>query len=142
MTAEARRLLDAVRADLAPRDEHNRLVPEIAAGRAPLAAIGALATEEMSIVPSDRRSFLTLAANAAWGSYCATLSVALRAEYGFGDEACAFVDFFATPAAELEELAIASIQQALDGGRPVGQGREYGRLLQEYELMFWNTLAG
>jgi len=216
MTDEARALLDAVRADLAPHDERNRLVPEIAAGRAPLAAIGALATEEMSIVPSDRRSFLTLAANAAepatadffadlgkgenivlgtlpamadaagfdartrrdyrpragcqaypaylawlalnadpaavvlavtanfaaWGSYCATLAAALRGRYGFGDEACAFVDFFATPAPALEELAVSAIQQALDGGRAVEQGREYGRLLQEYELMFWNTLAG
>jgi len=24
----------------------------------------------------------------------------------------------------------------------VARGQEYGRLLQEYELMFWNTLAG
>jgi hypothetical protein len=216
MTAAARQLLDAVRADLSPHGDRNRLVPEISAGRAPLAAIGALATEELSIVPSDRRSFLTLAAKAAepatadffadlgkgenlvlgtlsamadaagfdartrrdyrlragcqaypaylawlalnadpatvvlavtanfaaWGAYCAELSVALRAKYGFDDEACAFVDFFATPAPALEELAVTAIQQALDGGRPVEQGREYGRLLQEYELMFWNTLAG
>jgi len=216
MTAEARQLLDAVRAGLSPPGERNRLVPEIAAGRAPLAVIGALATEEMLIVPSDRRSFLTLAANAAepatadffadlgkgenlvlgtlpamadaagfdsgtrrdyrpragcqaypaylawlalnaepaavvlavtanfaaWASYCATLSAALRTEYGFGDEACAFVDFFAEPAPALEELAVTAIEQALDGRGTVARGQEYGRLLQEYELMFWNTLAG
>jgi len=216
MTAEARQLLDAVRAGLAPPGERNRLVPEIAAGRAPLAVIGALATEEMLIVPSDRRSFLTLAANAAepatadffadlgkgenlvlgtlpamadaagfdsrtrrdyrpragcqaypaylawlalnaepaavvlavtanfaaWGSYCATLSAALRDKYGFGDEACAFVDFFAEPAPALEQLAVTAIEQALDGRGTVARGQEYGRLLQEYELMFWNTLAG
>jgi|tagenome__1003787_1003787.scaffolds.fasta_scaffold20052026_2 hypothetical protein len=215
MTGKARQLLDTVRAELAPDSEHNRLVPAIAAGRAPLAVIGELATEELLIVPSDRRSFLTLAANAvepaaadffadlgkgenivlgvlpamadaagfhervrrdyhplagcqaypaylawlalnadpaavvlavtanfaAWASYCATLSTALRREYGFGDEACAFVDFFASPAPALEELAVEAIQQALDAGRPLEAGREYGRLLQDYEMMFWNTLA-
>jgi hypothetical protein len=215
MTEKAQQLLDSVREDLTPDNDHNRLVPAIAAGRAPVAAIGALATEELLIVPSDRRSFLMLAANAvepaaadffadlgkgenlvlgtlpamadaagfdervrrdyrpaagcqaypaylawlalnadpaavvlavtanfaAWGSYCATLSTALRREYGFGDEACAFVDFFASPAPALEELAVAAIQQALDAGRPVEAGRTYGRLLQDYELMFWNTLA-
>ena len=215
MTGKASQLLDAVRAELTPDAGHNRLVPAIDAGRAPLAAIGALATEELLIVPSDRRSFLTLAAHAvepaaadffaelgkgenivlgtlpamadaagfdervraayrpsagcqaypaflawlalnadpaavvlavtanfaAWGSSCATLSAALRREYGFGDEACAFVDFFATPAPALEELAVAAIQQALDAGRPVDAGREHGRLLQDYETMFWNTIA-
>jgi hypothetical protein len=211
-----RKLLDSVRAELTPDEEHNRLVPAIAAGRAPLAAIGALAVEELSVVPSDRRSFLTLAAGAAepatagffadlgkgenivlamlpamadaagfderarreyrplagcqaypaylawlalnadpaavvlavtanfaaWGSYCATLSQALRREYGFSNAACGFVDFFAAPAPELEEQAVTAIQQALDAGRSLDAGREYGRLLQDYELMFWNTLAG
>jgi hypothetical protein len=215
MTNDARALLAGVRDALAPDDDHNRLVPAIAAGRAPLPVIGALAAEELFVVPSDRRSFLILAANAtepataeffadlgkgenivlgllpamadaagldenarrdyrpragcqaypaylawlalnadpaavvlavtanfaAWGSYCATLAEALRKEYGFSDEACGFVDFFATPVPELEELAVTAIQQALDAGRPVDQGREYGRLLQDYELMFWNTLA-
>src|SRR3954451_17024161 len=193
MTSDARALLAEVRDSLAPAEDRNRLVPAIVAGRAPLPGIGALALEELFVVPSDRRSFLTLAAGArepataeffadlgkgenivldllpamadaagldervrrdyrpragcqaypaylawlalnadpaavvlavtanfaAWGSYCATLSVALRREYGFDDEACAFVDFFATPAPALEDLAVAAIQQALDGGRPV-----------------------
>jgi hypothetical protein len=215
MSGDARELLAEVRAALTPDEEHNRLVPEIVAGRAPLSAIGALAVEELFVVPSDRRSFLTLAAQAvepataaffadlgkgenivldllpamaeaagmdeaarrayrpragcqaypaylawlalnadpaavvlavtanfaAWGSYCATLSQALRKEYGFSDEACGFVDFFGTPAPDLEELAVTAIQQALDAGRSVASGREYGRLLQDYELMFWNTLA-
>lgn len=215
MTSDARALLAEVRDALAPAEDHNRLVPAIAAGRAPLPVVGAFAVEELLVVPSDRRSFLTLAAGArepataeffadlgkgenivldllpamadaagfdaaarrdyrpragcqaypaylawlalnadpaavvlavtanfaAWGGYCATLAESLRKEYGFSDEACGFVDFFATPAPQLEDLAASAIQQALDAGRPVEQGREYGRLLQDYELMFWNTLA-
>src|SRR4051812_4767976 len=65
MTSAARDLLERVRTELTPDEEHNRLVPAIAAGTAPLKAIGALATEELAIVPSDRRSFLTLAAAAS-----------------------------------------------------------------------------
>ena len=42
----------------------------------------------------------------------------------------------------LEELAVTAIEQALDGRGTLARGEEYGRLLQEYELMFWNTLAG
>jgi hypothetical protein len=212
MTSDARALLAEVRDALAPAEDRNRLVPAIVAGRAPLPVIGALALEELFVVPSDRRSFLTLAAGAgepataeffadlgkgenivlgllpamadaagvsgdgyqlkagcqaypaylawlalnadpaevvlavtanfaAWGSYCATLASSLRKEYGFSDEACGFVDFFATPVPALEDLAVNAIQQALDAGKSVERGRDYGRLLQDYELMFWNTLA-
>ncbi|WP_344343189.1 transcriptional regulator, partial [Kitasatospora putterlickiae] len=42
---------------------------------------------------------------AAWGGYCASLAGALRRFHGFGDEACAFFDFFAEPATALERAA-------------------------------------
>jgi hypothetical protein len=85
---------------------------------------------------------LALLANfAAWGSYCATVSQALRKHYGFGDDSCAFFDFFAAPAPELEEQALAVVQVGLDAGAPLLHARRYGRLLQGYEVMFWNTLA-
>jgi thiaminase len=58
----ARELLDAVRAELAPRDAENRLVPLIADGTAPRSVFAAIAAEEMHIVPSDWRSLHTLAA--------------------------------------------------------------------------------
>jgi hypothetical protein len=215
VSGDARALLARLRDQLAPDESHNRLVPAIASGRAPRQTIGALAAEELRIVPSDRRSFLTLAARAsepagadffadlgkgenlalamlpamaeaggldplaqrdyrpragcqaypaylawlalnadpaevvlavtanfaAWGGYCATLAAALRREYGFDDKACGFVDFFATPVPELEEQAVTAIQQALDAGRSLAGAAEFGRLLQDYELMFWNTLA-
>jgi TENA/THI-4/PQQC family protein len=77
----------------------------------------------------------------AWGEYCATIAQALRKHYAFTDEACAFFDFFATPAPELEAQALAAVQAGLDAGVPLDGAREHGRLLQSYELMFWNTLA-
>jgi hypothetical protein len=77
----------------------------------------------------------------AWGAYCATIGQALREHYGFTDEACAFFDFFATPVPELEEQALAAVQAGLDAGVPLDGAREHARLLQAYELMFWNTLA-
>ncbi|KAA2261272.1 transcriptional regulator [Solihabitans fulvus] len=85
---------------------------------------------------------LALVANfSAWGNYCATITRALREHYGFDDEACGFFDFFATPSPEMEEQALAVAQNGIDAGRPADRARRYGRLLQSYELMFWNTLA-
>jgi TENA/THI-4/PQQC family len=201
--------------ELAHREGDNRMVPLIAAGRAPVRVLGALAAEQHRIIVSDWRSFLTLAARsasptegefftglaagetlvlpmlaafaagcgldqaaieayrplpgcqtypaylawlamngeptdvvlalavnfAAWGSYCGTVASALRKHYDFPDEACAFFDFFAAPAPEMEQLALATVQAGLDAGRHTPAAFEYGRLLQSYELMFWNTLA-
>jgi hypothetical protein len=78
---------------------------------------------------------------ATWGEYCATIGQALRKHYGFTDEACGFFDFFATPVPELEEQALAAVQTGLDTGVRLDDARGHGRLLQGYELMFWNTLA-
>ncbi len=84
---------------------------------------------------------LAVAANfAAWGGYCARIAAALRAHHGLTDERCGFFDFFAAPAPELTEAA----ERAIDEGRAdvdLERALEYGRLLQDYELMFWNTLA-
>ncbi|MFE9423263.1 transcriptional regulator [Kitasatospora sp. NPDC006697] len=85
---------------------------------------------------------LALTANfAAWGRYCAITATALRRHYGFSDQACAFFDFFATPMPELEEEAVAVVAAAGLDEAVLAEGRRYGRLLQAYELMFWNTLA-
>lgn len=86
---------------------------------------------------------LALTANfSAWGGYCATIAKALRSRYGFDDEACAFFDFFASPAHELDERAVAAVQAGLDTGRlDVTRAHRYGRLLQKYEAAFWSTLT-
>lgn len=78
---------------------------------------------------------------AAWGEYCATIAGAMREHYGFDDKACAFFDFFATPVPEVEEQAVAALQAGIDAGRQTDEAFTYGRLFQDYELMFWNTIA-
>ncbi|GGJ94336.1 hypothetical protein GCM10010123_25220 [Pilimelia anulata] len=215
MTVTARELLAEIQRDAAAVPWANRFVAAVADGRAPLPAVAALAAEEWHIIPSDRRSFLVLAARSAepaaiglftalaqgedavlplvpplaaaagldaaglaayeprpgaqayagrvawlalhadpaaaalaivanfgaWGGYCAALAAGLRARYGFDDAACAFPDFFATPAPELVERAVAAAQAALDAGRPLADARRQGRLLHAYEMQFWDTLA-
>lgn len=85
---------------------------------------------------------LALVANfAAWGECCATVAGALRRHYGFDDEACAFFDFFAAPASDIEAAALAAVTAALDAGEPLAEASGYARLLQSYESMFWETLA-
>ncbi|GAA0584796.1 transcriptional regulator [Streptomyces crystallinus] len=85
---------------------------------------------------------LALTANfAAWGGYCATVAEALRDRYGFSDEACGFFDFFAGPAPELERQALAAVASDVPSEAGAALARRYGRLLQSYEAMFWNTLA-
>ncbi|KUF16995.1 hypothetical protein [Streptomyces silvensis] len=91
--------------------------------------------------PAD--AVLALTANfAAWGGYCADLATALRGRYGFSDEACGFFDFFAGPAPDLDRAVLAALQEGLDLERltPAAALRQ-GRLLQDYEAMFWTSLA-
>ncbi|MEU4804077.1 transcriptional regulator [Actinosynnema sp. NPDC023587] len=78
---------------------------------------------------------------AAFGEYCATIATALRDHYGFDDDARAFFAFFGTPAPELEQQGLAAVQAGIDAGVSFGGAVELVRLLQGYELMFWNTLA-
>ncbi|HEY1574194.1 MAG TPA: transcriptional regulator [Pseudonocardiaceae bacterium] len=65
MSDPARELLADARAALAPAEKDNRLVPLIASGAAPRSVFATIAAEERRIVPSDWRSFLTLAARCA-----------------------------------------------------------------------------
>ncbi|MFE2281709.1 transcriptional regulator [Streptomyces sp. NPDC059454] len=86
---------------------------------------------------------LALTANfSAWGGYCATIAKALRVHYGFGDEACAFFDFFAEPAPALDEAAAKAVQTALDKGTlNEFRAHRYAHLLQTHEATFWATLG-
>ncbi|MFI8091675.1 transcriptional regulator [Streptomyces sp. NPDC086080] len=85
---------------------------------------------------------LALAANfSAWGGYCATIAQALRTHYGFGDEACAFFDFFAQPSPDLDRAAVQAAGTGLEEGRlNENRAHRYARLLQTYEALFWSTL--
>ncbi|MGW6643452.1 transcriptional regulator [Streptomyces iakyrus] len=95
----------------------------------------------LNAAPAD--VVLALTANfSAWGDYCGTITTALRERYGFTDEACAFFDFFAEPSPDLDRLAAAAVEAALDAGRlDKERARTYGRLLQTYEAMFWDALS-
>ncbi|WP_035795406.1 hypothetical protein [Kitasatospora mediocidica] len=85
---------------------------------------------------------LALSANFAdWGTSCAITARALRRRYGFSDASCAFFDFFAVPAPELEDEALSVITAGGLTPERIALGRRYARLLQHYELLFWNTLA-
>jgi thiaminase len=85
---------------------------------------------------------LALLANlAAWGANCARMSQSLRERYGAHEEAVAFFDFFATPPPGFEERALALLDDALRSGDSPWRARRAARLLQAYELRFWDTVA-
>jgi hypothetical protein len=62
MSGQPADILAAVRAELAPAEGSNRLVPLVTEGRLPRERIAWLAAEEYRIGRSDRRSFLHMAA--------------------------------------------------------------------------------
>ncbi|MEV5508285.1 transcriptional regulator [Streptomyces orinoci] len=96
----------------------------------------ALNAEPVDVVVAVTANF------AAFSGYCATVAHALRTHYGFSGQDCGFFDLFAAPDPEGERRAVAAVNAGLEAGRytPVLAHR-HGRLLQAYELMFWNTLA-
>lgn len=76
----------------------------------------------------------------AWGGNCARMYAALRAEYGLTDEACAFFALFAGPAAELEQQSLEVIDAGLAQGADPAAIARAARLLQAYELLYWDSL--
>lgn len=69
-----------------------------------------------------------------WGRSCARMRDALRPAYG--DDAVAFFEFFAQSPPDFEERALALVAT----GEP-SSARRAARLLQAYELLYWDTLA-
>lgn len=78
---------------------------------------------------------------AVWGDNCAAVAAALRDVYGAGDAAVGFFDFFANPPAGFEARALAVLDEGLAGGDSPISARWVSRLLQAYELSFWDALA-
>ncbi len=76
----------------------------------------------------------------AWGANCGRMSAALKARYGFAPDGVAFLDQFAAPAPEFETDSLRVIQDGLDRGLDPQDMRRAARLVQAYELMFWDTL--
>ena len=77
----------------------------------------------------------------AWGANCGRAAAALRSEYDADDAAVAFFEFFATPAPGFEQQALAVIDAGLTAGDSPARARNAARLIQAYELMFWDTMV-
>jgi thiaminase len=82
-----------------------------------------------------------LANLAAWGENCGRVAAALRDAYNAGDDAVAFFEFFAAPPPGFRENTLAVVQSGLDAGDDPRAMRDAARLLQAYELLFWERLA-
>ena len=77
-----------------------------------------------------------------WGESCGRLSRALRGRYHLPREALRLLDQFATPADDFEERACAIVTAGLERGVPRRLLHRSARLLQSYELLYWDTLLG
>ncbi len=66
----------------------------------------------------------------------------LKERFGLGEKEVAFFDLFASPPATFEADALRVIQQGLDCGIEPSLIQRAARLLQAYELMYWDTLRG
>lgn len=76
-----------------------------------------------------------------WGSNCGRMHKALRESYAIAPSPLAFFDLFANmPSFEQEAMGI--IQNGLDRGVTTQLIHRAARMLQSYELMFWDTIAG
>jgi hypothetical protein len=69
------------------------------------------------------------------------VAAALRDAYGADDAAVAFFEFFATSPPGFREDTLAVAQAGLDVGDDPREIRRAARLLQAYELQFWDALA-
>jgi hypothetical protein len=76
----------------------------------------------------------------AWGANCARMHAALRSVYGYADEACTFFALFAGPTTELERVSLEVIDTGLVHGVDPTTIARAARLLQAYELNYWDSL--
>ena len=67
--------------------------------------------------------------------------VRCRCRCAFGSDAAAFFDFFAGPPEDFESRALAVLDEGLAAGDSPLLARRATRLLQAYELSFWDALA-
>ena len=77
---------------------------------------------------------------AAWGANCGKMSKALQEHYGLTKEEVAFFELFSQmPPFEKQVLEV--IQGALNRGIEPALVHRAARMLQAYELMFWDVMA-
>lgn len=76
----------------------------------------------------------------AWGANCARMGQALAERYNLPAEALTFFELFATPPPGFREEITAVARAGLRAGDPQAAARRAARLLQAYELRFWDSL--
>src|SRR5574341_146854 len=73
-------------------------------------------------------------------AYSARMSRALRDGYGLSAEEVAFFDLFASAPPGFEEQGLAVVEEGLAGGVEPARIRRAARLLQGFELLYWDTM--
>lgn len=96
----------------------------------------------MSVHASDGQVAAAYAVNfAVFGENLGRMGAALRSKYGLSAEDTAYFDFFAVLPPDFEPTALSILQNDLDGCADVRQIKRTARLLQAYELDFWDAVA-
>lgn len=76
----------------------------------------------------------------AWGANCGRISRALRTGYGMSEREVAFFDLFAGAPPGFEEQGLAVLEEGLARGDDAVRIRRAARLLQGFELLYWDTM--
>ena len=119
------------------------MAPEAAASAEPLAGAFAYTAYVawLSIYASEAEFAGAFLINLpAWGANCAAMSRLLKANYGLAEPDVAFFDLFAAPSEAFEQGALAVIAEGLGRGVDPERIQRAARLLQGYELLYWDTL--
>ncbi|MDV2496686.1 MAG: transcriptional regulator [bacterium] len=77
----------------------------------------------------------------AWGDNCARMSAGLKDRYGLTEEDVGFFDLFAAPPSDLENRAVEIVDRDLARGLSPRLIKRAVRLLQGYELMYWDAMS-
>jgi len=76
----------------------------------------------------------------AWGENCGRISRALQAGYGISGQDVAFFDLFAGAPPGFEEQGLAVVEEGLAHGADPVRIRRAARMLQGFELLYWDTM--
>lgn len=76
----------------------------------------------------------------AWAANCGRMGRLLRHRYGLSADAVGFFEFFATPPPGLRDQIIDVASDGRRRGDATPPARRAARLLQAYELLFWDSL--
>jgi len=76
----------------------------------------------------------------AWGGNCERIGRALRAGYGLAEPEIAFFDLFSRTPPGFEEHGLTVVEEGLAQGVDPARIRRAARLLQGFELLFWDTM--